>query len=244
MNRQEGKSETGNMNESIKKIWVIIPAAGIGSRMEAGKPKQYIQIGDQSLIEMTLQVVLNFAPISGVQVCISADDQEWQALNIKHEKLLATTFGGETRADSVLAGLDALSKYAKADDWVMVHDAARPCISHDVLTRFVEQLKEHPIGGLMAMPVADTLKQADMNGNVAKTVSRESMWQAQTPQMFHFQALRDALLEAQEKKFVITDEASAMEMAGHEIALIKGERANIKVTYPGDERWVALFRMI
>ena len=230
------------MNEPIKKIWAIIPAAGVGARMKADKPKQYIRVGNQSLIEMTLQAILNFPLISGVQVCISADDQEWKTLNIEHEKLLATTIGGKTRADSVLAGLKALSKFANGDDWIMVHDAARPCISQAALTYFVGQLEGHATGGLMAMPIADTLKKADVNGNVSKTISRENMWQAQTPQMFRFQTLRDALLDAKEKNLEITDEASAMEMAGHPIALINGERSNIKVTYPGDEKWIELFK--
>jgi len=236
------KIETWNQSEPSRKIWAIIPAAGIGSRMEAGIPKQYIKIGDQSLIEMTLEVILSFVPISGVQVCISTDDKEWQTLGIEHEKLLATTLGGETRADSVLAGLAALAALAHADDWVMVHDAARPCISHTALNRFVEQLREHPVGGLMAMPVADTLKQADADNHVSQTLSREKVWQAQTPQMFRFQTLREALLEAKAKKLLVTDESSAMEMAGHQVALITGERANIKVTYPGDERWVQSYR--
>lgn len=238
----QGKTETGVLGKPLKPIWVIIPAAGIGARMEADKPKQYIQIGNQSLIEMTLRVILNFAPISGVQVCISADDQEWQQLNLQHEKLLTATQGGDTRADSVLAGLTALSNQAQADDWVMVHDAARPCLSQQALSLFVGVLADHPVGGLMAIPVADTLKKADANGNVLKTLSREHVWQAQTPQMFRFEMLREALLAAKAKKFAVTDESSAMEMAGHQVALVMGERANIKVTYPGDENWVQSYQ--
>lgn len=241
---KQEKTENGSVNKPLTKIWAIIPAAGVGERMDAGKPKQYIQIGKQSLIEMTLQVILDFAPISGVQVCISRNDQEWHALNIQHEKLLEVTFGGETRADSVLAGLNALSTHAKHDDWVLVHDAARPCVSQASLINFVEQLKDHAVGGLMAMPVADTLKQADENHSVSKTISRENIWQAQTPQMFRFQALQNALIEAKEKKCIVTDEASAMEAAGHKVMLLKGERENIKVTYPGDERWVELFKSL
>lgn len=236
MNQEKTKIE--RLQKSQRPIWAIIPAAGIGARMQANKPKQYIQIGNQSLIELTLNVILNFEPISGVQVCISADDHEWPSLNLQHEKLLPSTLGGATRAESVLAGLEALSSHAQADDWVMVHDAARPCLSNAILIQFTEELADHPVGGLMAMPVADTLKKADSAGNVAKTVSREKVWQAQTPQMFRFKMLKDALISAKDKNLAVTDESSAMEMAGHQVALVLGERANIKVTYPGDEEWV------
>lgn len=248
---------------SSSKIWVIIPAAGIGARMAAGLPKQYMPLGERRLIEFTLQVLLDFAPITAVQLCLAKDDPIWPTLSMQHSKLLPTTIGGETRADSVLAGLQALSQQASAEDWVMVHDAARPCLSVELLERLLSQLTNHPVGGLLATPVADTLKKASPTGSmigamasnsagtrsdslvhVEQTISREMIWQAQTPQMFRFQLLLDALLTAKEQGLEITDESSAMELMGHQVALVEGDRNNIKVTYPGDERWVRAYHGI
>lgn len=245
-NSVNNSGNNDNLSASQPNIWVIIPAAGIGARMAAGLPKQYMQLGEHRLIELTLQVILDFAPITAVQLCLAKDDPIWPTLSVQHAKLLPTTIGGKTRADSVLAGLQALSQQANADDWVMVHDAARPCLSETLLERLLSQLADHPVGGLLATPVADTLKKAKAGAiaHVDKTIPREMIWQAQTPQMFRFQLLLDALLTAKQQGLEITDESSAMELMGHSVALIEGDRSNIKVTYPGDERWVKAYHGI
>ncbi len=223
-------------------VWAIVPAAGIGTRMDVGKPKQYMSIAGKPLLELTLEALMQFPMIQAVQLCIAHDDHYWADLNIQHDKLLPVVNGGATRAQSVLAGLNALAPIAEDDDWVMVHDAARPCITGGLLSRLVNQLKDHPVGGLLAVPVADTLKRAGNNMEVVQTLERENVWMAQTPQMFRVGLLRDALKTALSQGQAITDESSAIELMGLKPKLVLGDRTNIKVTYPGDEQSVLSFR--
>lgn len=223
------------MNQQKSKLWAIVPAAGVGQRMGANKPKQYIEINNKPILLHSLETLLSNSEIAGVQLCIGAKDAYWQALGFEHNKLLAVTNGGANRADSVLAGIEALSTHAKADDWVLVHDAARPFLSADLLQSLINELRDHPVGGILAIRMADTIKQCDESGNIVNTIPRSNVWCAQTPQMFRYGLLRDSLSAALANNIEISDESSAIEQAGYTPKVILGDSKNVKVTYPGDE---------
>ncbi len=216
------------------RYFAIVPAAGTGSRMGAAQPKQYLQLLGKPLIHHALSVLCAAPDIDKVFVVLSVDDQEWA----RHDwdplgpKLVPLFCGGATRADSVLGGLRAIADEAGAGDWVLVHDAARPCLAPWHIDRLVRELANDEVGGLLAVPVADTLKRADGHGRVAATVARDGLWQAQTPQMFRFVMLRRAL----EGASGVTDEAGAIEAAGLRPRLVHGDATNLKVTYPLDLR--------
>ena len=212
--------------------FAIVPAAGSGTRMGAEKPKQYLPLLGKPLIYHSLSVLCAAPEIDTVFVVLSVGDDQWR----RHDwtalgpKLVPLFCGGATRADSVLAGLRAISRQAEQSDWVLVHDAARPCLASWHIEKLVRELANDEVGGLLAVPVADTLKRADAHQHVVATVPRDSLWQAQTPQMFRYVMLRRAL-EAADK---VTDEASAIEAAGLHPKLIQGDATNLKVTYPLD----------
>lgn len=224
-------------------FWVVIPAAGVGSRMQADRPKQYLPLGNRVLIEHTLDCFLGHPDLLGLVVCLSEDDIFWGHLEFAYDPRITKAAGGKERADSVLSGLDRLlAKGADLDDWVLVHDAARPNLSAGDLNKLLNTLQRDPVGGLLAVPVRDTLKQADAQGRVRATPDRRHFWQAYTPQMFRLGMLRDALAGALEVGALITDESSAMEWAGHAPRLIEGRSDNIKVTRPEDLEWLAGLR--
>jgi len=219
--------------------FAIVPAAGSGARFGAELPKQYLSLAGRPLIHHTLAVLCRCPRLARVLVVLAPDDahwarHDWRDLGPKLETVYA---GGATRAESVLAGLRALETAAGDDDWVLVHDAARPCLSSPLLEALVDDLAEDPVGGLLAVPVADTLKRAGDDGRVAATEARDGLWQAQTPQMFR----RAALLAALATTAGVTDEAGAIEAAGLRPKLVRGDAMNLKVTYPAD---LALAEMI
>lgn len=219
--------------------FAIVPAAGSGSRFGAEKPKQYLELLGRPLIFHTLAVLTAHPEIDRVWVVLSPDDDwwrryDWSPLGSRLETLRC---GGATRAESVGNGLRAAAMVADDDDWVLVHDAARPCLSAAMLEALFDELANDPVGGLLAVPVADTLKRADAEQRVAVTEPRDGLWQAQTPQMFRYGQLQNALANCQE----VTDEASAIEMAGARPKLVRGDASNLKVTYPAD---LALAAMI
>lgn len=221
-------------------FWVVIPAAGVGSRMQADRPKQYLPLGDRALIEHTLDCFLGQPGLNGLVVCLATDDAWWPTLACAADSRITRAAGGRERADSVLSGLHKLSELGAQDpDWVLVHDAARPHLAATDLHKLLDSLCDDPVGGLLAVPVRDTLKQADANGRVAATPDRSQFWQAYTPQMFRLGALRQALADAQACGALITDEASAMERGGFAPRLIEGRADNIKVTRPEDLDWLA-----
>ncbi|GGC85561.1 2-C-methyl-D-erythritol 4-phosphate cytidylyltransferase [Halopseudomonas salina] len=223
--------------------WVVIPAAGIGSRMRADRPKQYLPLGDRALIEHTLDCFLDRPGLKGLVVCLSAVDRWWDDLACASDTRIQHVVGGRDRADSVLAGLLALLQQgADREDWVLVHDAARPNLSATDLHNLLNTLADDPVGGLLAVPVRDTLKCAGPDGRVASTPDRSLFWQAYTPQMFRLGALHDALFRALAAGVSITDEASAMEHAGQAPRLVEGRSDNIKVTRPEDLEWLARLR--
>ncbi|HSH97244.1 MAG: 2-C-methyl-D-erythritol 4-phosphate cytidylyltransferase [Methylophilaceae bacterium] len=219
----------------MPKFHVIIPAAGAGSRMGSQVPKQYLSLSGRPMIEQTLRVFSSSNRISSVAVVLSVDDLEWDAANIEiSDKTRIYRCGGITRSQTVLNGLGELSGHIEPDDWVLVHDAARPGLTDALLNRLLDTLENDAVGGLLAIPLADTLKRADDEQRVAHTEPRDHLWQAQTPQMFPYGMLVEALKLAAEKSSVATDEAQAIEALGHHPKLVPGELRNLKVTYPED----------
>ena len=218
---------------------VIIPAAGIGSRMRADRPKQYLPLAGRALIEHTLDCFLDHSNLKALVVCLAVDDPWWPQLPCAKHPLIQRAAGGVERADSVLNGLDLLLETGgSAADWVLVHDAARPNLAREDLDRLRAELADDPVGGLLAVPARDTLKRASSNGRVEETVDRSVIWQAYTPQMFRLGALRDALADALAAGVPVTDESSAMEYAGHAPRLVEGRADNLKVTRPEDLQWL------
>ncbi|MBR9726525.1 2-C-methyl-D-erythritol 4-phosphate cytidylyltransferase [Shewanella intestini] len=218
-------------------IIAIVPAAGIGSRMKADKPKQYLMLGNQPIIAHTLDCLLTHPKIQKVIVALHLKDDYFSQLKqAKHPKLLQVN-GGDERADSVLAGLKLIS----GNQWALVHDAARPCLTHQDIDALIASQIQHPQGAILAMPVRDTMKRSDKHGNILATVERELLWHALTPQLFRADELKNNIEQAIAQGVVITDEASAMEWAGVTPGLINGRADNIKVTHPDDLALAALF---
>jgi len=213
----------------------VIPAAGIGSRMGAAGPKQYLPLHGKSVLEHTLARIMDHPNIAATVVAIAAGDGRWPSVadNFASSSLLVTG-GGAQRCHSVLNGLRALEGQVAADDWVLVHDAARPCLCREDLDRLIKHLQDHPVGGLLGIPVTDTMKRSDEYGNVIETVRRDGLWRALTPQMFRYGMLMRALIAALDHDVVVTDEAAAMEMAGHTPCMVEGRADNIKITHPQD----------
>ncbi|MDX5373171.1 MAG: 2-C-methyl-D-erythritol 4-phosphate cytidylyltransferase [Pseudomonadaceae bacterium] len=220
-------------------FWVVIPAAGIGSRMRADRPKQYLQLAGRTILEHTLDCFLDHPCLKGLVLSLAADDPFWPTLPCASDPRIRRAAGGAERADSVLAGLLCLEQLgAQADDWVLVHDAARPNLARSDLDLLLAELADDPIGGLLAVPTRDTLKRAGVDGRVVETVDRSTIWQAYTPQMFRFAALQHALADALVAGVAITDEASALEWAGQAPRLVEGRADNLKITRPEDLEWL------
>ena len=220
-------------------FWVVIPAAGIGSRMRADRPKQYLQLAGRTILEHTLDCFLDHPRLRGLVLSLAADDPWWPALPCASDLRSQRAEGGTERADSVLSGLLRLLELgAQADDWVLVHDAARPNLARSDLDRLLAELADDPVGGLLAVPARDTLKRAGADGRVVETVDRSLIWQAYTPQMFRFAALHRALADALVAGVTITDEASALEWVGQAPRLVEGRADNLKITRPEDLEWL------
>lgn len=221
----------------MSRFFALVPAAGSGSRMGVEKPKQYLSLLGQPLIEYALLTLAEHPLISRVYVVLSADDVWWETQGISHQKLEVLRCGGQTRAQSVSNGLAEISNAVTPDDWLLVHDAARPGLQAEHIDRLVQALSNDPVGGILAVPLADTLKRADSTQRIAETVPRASLWQAQTPQMFRHGLLTKALAAAGNG---VTDEASAVEQIGLSPKLVEGDARNLKVTYPRDLELAAL----
>ena len=216
------------------RYWVVIPAAGSGKRMGEMTPKQYLKLKNKTMVGHAVSVFTRHPKISQVVVVLHADDTRWSDFDIPESEKIVTAVGGETRADSVMQGLECLRASVSPDDWVLVHDAARPCLTTDILDRLMEALQDHPVGGVLALPVADTLKKAGAGYVVRETVSRNQLWSAQTPQLFRFSILYDAMNSALASDAVITDDSIAIELAGEQPLIVKGDPRNIKVTHLED----------
>lgn len=216
------------------KNYALIPAAGSGSRMGAELPKQYLPLLGKPMIHHTLSVFCVHPAISRVFVVLSPDDTGWEQYDFSAlgDKVEVLRCGGVTRAETVLNGLNAIADQTMADDWVLVHDAARPCLTQSLLDSLLAELADDETGGLLAVPVADTLKREGKDGRVDHTEPRAGLWRAQTPQMFRYGLLREALQAIGTE--TPTDEAQAVEFLGRAPRLVMGDGHNLKVTYPED----------
>lgn len=215
------------------KLWAIIPAAGSGSRFSKTALKQYQTIQNKTVLEHTIQR-LTALPLSGYVLAISEQDDVAKTLNFNDPDKAMFCLGGAERVDSVLNGLRYLSDIASDEDWVFVHDAARPCVSIECLERLLATAIESDQSAILAIPVRDTLKCVSETHDIEKTVDRSQLWQAQTPQMAKLGVLRKAIEFALEKGISITDEASALETLGKTVQVVAGRSDNIKITYPED----------
>lgn len=215
-------------------LWAVVPAAGRGARMDTGVPKQYLRLGDRTVIEHALAPLLAYPEIEAVCVVLDPGDAHWAKLAIANDPVIRTAVGGASRAASVSAGLAALDEAAD-DDLVLVHDAARPCLRGDDLDSLVRAARRARHGALLAVPARDTLKQV-ADHRVTATLDRAGIWQAQTPQVFRYAVLRDALADAADANATsdITDEASAIERLGGQPTVVAGHGDNIKVTWLDD----------
>ncbi|MDR2874947.1 MAG: 2-C-methyl-D-erythritol 4-phosphate cytidylyltransferase [Methylobacillus sp.] len=214
--------------------YALIPAAGSGSRMGSVLPKQYLPLLGKPMIHHTLAVFCSHPGISRVYVVLDPDDTDWERHDCGafDDKLEVLRCGGATRAATVKNGLAAMAGKAHERDWVLVHDAARPCLTHAMLDHLLAELRDDEVGGLLAVPVADTLKREGADGRVDHTEPRSGLWRAQTPQMFRYDLLRRALQA--DGAAASTDEAQAVESLGHAPRLVMGDGHNLKVTYQED----------
>lgn len=215
-------------------LWIVVPAAGVGRRMGAEVPKQYLDLCGKPIIVHAIERLAALPGVQGIMVAVSQEDRYWRQTRPTLEVPLWTTGGGVERCDSVLNALQDLGQYAADEDWVLVHDAARPCVRREDVECLIDSLRDDTVGGLLARPVSDTMKRAGANRRVVRTEDREGLWHALTPQMFRLGLLRHALEQAIEYESPVTDEASAMELAGHQPLLVEGHADNIKITRPED----------
>jgi len=225
-------------------IWAVIPAAGIGKRMQSDKPKQYLRLIDRAVIEHTIDRLLAVDQVKGIVVSIQLDDPYWPDIRIESDKPVLVATGGEERCHSVMSALDVLSKqpgYKPETSWALVHDAVRPCVSLNDIQNLIDTAAGTESGGLLAMPVRDTMKRQDNDQRVKQTVDRTGLWHALTPQLFACDQLSSALKSALAEGFLVTDESSAMEHAGYRPGLVQGREDNIKITRPADLRLAELY---
>ena len=227
------KTMSLNPRQLPHKLWVIIPAAGSGSRFSKSELKQYQMIGQKTVLEHTV-ARLSQLPLQGYVLAIGTQDDVAQALPFDHLDKAHFCEGGAERVDSVLNALNYLSTIAHADDWVLVHDAARPCVTAECLLRLVDTAIESNNAAILATPVRDTLKRVVLAQHIQETVDRSQLWQAQTPQIARVALLKSAIEQALAQDAMITDEASALEFVGETVQVVQGRSDNIKITYADD----------
>ncbi|WP_336709423.1 MULTISPECIES: 2-C-methyl-D-erythritol 4-phosphate cytidylyltransferase [unclassified Cedecea] len=226
------------MADSSPDVIAVVPAAGIGSRMQTECPKQYLHIGDKTILEHAVASLMAHPRVGQVIVALSPNDTYFSSLPLATHPRVTVVTGGKQRADSVLAGLQA----AGNAEWVLVHDAARPCLHRDDLNNLLAITTGSKVGGILAAPVRDTMKRGEPGkGLIAHTVDREDLWHALTPQLFPLELLRSCLLRALDEGATITDEASALEYCGFHPELISARADNIKVTRPEDLALAAFY---
>lgn len=223
----------------MARFHIVIPAAGIGNRMETAIPKQYLPISGKPMISYSIQTFFASPRIASIHLALSPEDYFWRNLDLAANSRLQLHYtGGETRAQTVLNTLYAMKSQVDVDDWILVHDAARPGLTLALLDTLLDSLENDAVGGLLALPLADTLKQSNADDRVKTTIPRDGLWQAQTPQMFRYRLLTNAL---ENFDGVPTDEAQAIEALGFEPKLVIGSLRNMKVTYPQDMALMELF---
>lgn len=223
----------------MRGIWAVVPAAGRGARFGGDVPKQYLEVDGKPLIAYALAALAAHPALEGVVVAIGEDDADWSGWNDTCQlaasgKPIRTCTGGASRAASVLAGLDALPDSVRADDFVLVHDAARPNLGLHDLSQLLERGRNDPVGAILAAPVRDTLKRAGDDGGIDATEPRERLWRALTPQLFRRLQLSKALQDAAQAGVEVTDEAMALERQGLRPLLVEGSEDNFKITTPTD----------
>ena len=218
----------------MKSIWAVVPAAGSGRRLGGEIPKQYREIAGAPLMEHTLQALLASPDVRGIVVALDPSDRRADAINSLADVRVQTVPGGAERAHSVLAGLDLLAEDASDEDWVLVHDAARPCISVATVRELIKTSLGSGVGSILAQVSTDTIKRIDDDGRVVETQDRRELVRAQTPQLFQLGLLQQALAQALSSDVSITDESMAMELAGHPVQVVNGPATNMKITLPGD----------
>ncbi len=224
--------------------WAIVPAAGVGRRMGSDCPKQYLLLNQQPILSHTLAKLAAVPAVTALVVALSPEDEYWPDIDKPDNIPLHTVNGGAERCHSVLNALTFLEGRAQDDDWVLVHDAARPCVKSQDVAALLAHIQAHPAGGLLALPMTDTVKRmvADQDvAQVATTVDRSSLWRALTPQVFRFKLLKTALTQALDNDQWVTDESQAIELAGYQPLLLTGSADNIKVTNPQDLALAALY---
>ncbi|MFM2322741.1 MAG: 2-C-methyl-D-erythritol 4-phosphate cytidylyltransferase [Pseudomonadota bacterium] len=220
------------MKHSTINYFVIVPAAGTGARMQIDMPKQYLSLRGKKIIEYTLTALLSYAKFKRCIVVLNKGDKYWPTLQL-HDPRLLTVYGGKERYHSVFNALLALKAFAKKNDWVLVHDAVRPLLHHSDINKLINSLADHPIGGFLVNPVKNTVKYVD-DKQILKTLDRNKVWQAITPQMFRYHWLVNALDSVIKKGQFITDEANAIELLGQHAKMVVGRSDNIKITDKDD----------
>ena len=226
------------MNPSLSVV-ALVPAAGLGTRMQSDVPKQYIPLHGRPLLSYTLSCLITHPRIEQVIVALHPEDVYFSTLDEASHPKVSTVTGGTSRSESVVQGLKSYTSTEQT--WALVHDAARPCLTHQDIDKLIEHAGRVQEGCLLAMPVRDTMKRATKNGQVHATVDREHLWHALTPQLFPWSMLHHALEQAQAAQQVITDEASAMEWIQEPVHIISGRFDNLKVTHPEDVHLAELF---
>jgi 2-C-methyl-D-erythritol 4-phosphate cytidylyltransferase len=218
----------------MRGVWAVVPAAGRGTRFGGDVPKQYLQVAGESVILHTLAALLAHPSVEGAVVAIADGDADWPGLDQHSGKPVHSCTGGSTRAQSVLAALQSLPQSVRPDDFVLVHDAARPNLGLHDLEQLLERGRNDPVGAILAAPVRDTLKRAGSDGGIDATVPRQQLWRALTPQLFRRLQLTRALEDAERAGVEVTDEAMAMERQGQRPLLVEGSDDNFKITTPAD----------
>lgn len=230
-----------NGHNDIKRYWAIIAAAGVGRRMNDSVPKQYLKIKGKTILEHTVERFIQFPLLEKIIVVLARDDCYAPRIRLLNHKKVIKSVGGGERVLSVISGLKVIEDISDANDWVMVHDAARPCVRQADLEWLVECLRGHDVGGLLGVKVRDTVKRASADCSILETVDRSALWRAFTPQMFKREALTNALTQAVFNGLPVTDEASAMEFAGYKPMMVEGHADNIKITMGDDLAMAALY---
>ena len=219
-----------NDQQTLDSFCVVLPAAGIGKRMSQTVPKQYLKINGKCIIEHTIERLLSHPQIGQVIVALAEHDSIFSTLAISDNSNVIAVLGGKERSDSVLAGLKAMPEQT----WILVHDAARPCLTHEDIDALINFCLHNDSGAILATPVRDTMKRSQANQQIKHTEIRDNLWHAQTPQMFKHQQLTSSLERALAEGLEITDEASAMEFASIDSFIVNGREDNIKITRPSD----------
>ena len=222
----------------MARFHVIIPAAGVGNRMATAIPKQYLPLCGKPTISHSIQTFFSCPRVTSIHLALSPEDYFWRNLTLDTNSRLHLHYtGGDSRSETVKNTLEAIRSQVDDEDWILVHDAARPGLTISLLDDLLNKLQDDPVGGLLALPLADTLKQSNVDARVVNTMPREALWQAQTPQMFRYTLLKAAL---ESFDGMPTDEAQAVEALGLQPKLVVGSLRNMKITYPQDVEWMEL----